>query len=360
MRFESALELQARIFAAVFDFKPLTAAAEVEGLPAPEALVDPLVLEAGGVASRIPRTGRRRIVADIALGVTDGRQPGDDVKLAVLVQDRRKVRCNLVDDIRSIARDEAEVIYIGRQRPLWTQAETDPLRIGSSISPVTSASAGTLGCFCRGLEDGRDGILSNNHVLAETNAAAPGTAIVQPGRLDGGLAQADVIAELARFVPIRFGGLPNAVDAALAAMVDHGRAVDRNGLYDCSGPTTRLLSLRPAEAVPPTLGMRVQKTGRTTCHTAGRVRAVNVNNFMVDYREAGTARFDGQVLIEMAMNPARPFSRPGDSGSLIVDEAGRPAALLFSGSQSGGAGNLGITGANPISLVIAQLGVELG
>jgi hypothetical protein len=276
------------------------------------------------------------------------------------VQDRRKVRCTLVDDIREIARDEAEVIYIGRQRPLWTQAETDPLRIGSSISPVTSASAGTLGCFCRGVQDGRDGILSNNHVLAETNAAEPGTAIVQPGRLDGGLASADIIAELARFVPIRFGGMPNAVDAAVAATVDHGRAVDRSGLYDCGSPEARLMSLRPAETVPPALGMPVQKTGRTTCHTVGRVRALNVNNFMVDYREAGTARFDGQVLIEMAMDPARPFSRPGDSGSLIVDEAGRPAALLFSGSQSGGAGNLGITGANPISLVTAQLGIELG
>lgn len=63
-----------------------------------------------------------------------------------------------------------------------------------------------------------------------------------------------------------------------------------------------------------------------------------------------------QSVTDMA---PQPFSRQGDSGSLIVDEQGRPVALLFAGSASGGAGNLGFTGANPISSVCEQLGVTL-
>ena len=103
--------------------------------------------------------------------------------------------------------------------------------------------------------------------------------------------------------------------------------------------------------------MTVLKTGRTTRHTRGLVRAVNVNNFLVDVG-VGVARFDNQIVIETAA-PPQPFGRPGDSGSLIVDDEGRPVALLFAGSASGGAGNVGITGANPISSVTAQLGVTL-
>ena len=89
----------------------------------------------------------------------------------------------------------------------------------------------------------------------------------------------------------------------------------------------------------------------------GRVVAVNVNNFLVDMG-VGIARFDGQIVIESDV-PPEPFSRPGDSGALIVDEAGAPLGLLFSGSASGGAGNVGITGANPILSVTRELGITL-
>src|SRR5262249_35837367 len=60
-------------------------------------------------------------------------------------------------------------------------------------------------------------ILSNNHVLALSNAGRPGDPIVQPGAADGGLCPRDVIASLDRFVPIRFGSaVSNRVDAAIA------------------------------------------------------------------------------------------------------------------------------------------------
>jgi hypothetical protein len=353
MQIESALELQARIFSQIFNFIELPAAAGMGAFLPPGLFLDPMLLE---TKSARPRRPPRRRANDIALGVTEGTGAGD-ARLAVLVQSRGKMQSAVVEDIVGLARGEAEVLYIGRQRPLWTTARNDPIRLGCSISPVTVPYAGTLGCFCRDNLSGRMAILSNNHVLADVNAVPVGTAVMQPGARDEGNAEKDVIAELIRFVPIQFGGFPNRVDAAVAALTDHGRAEDRETLYDSEEVPEPAITLQPGELAEALPGMSVFKTGRTTRHTRGKVRAVNVNNYLVDVG-VGLARFDGQIVIETDMAP-QPFSRPGDSGSLIVDENGRPLGLLFAGSASGGAGNVGFTGANPILSVTEQLGVTL-
>jgi len=353
MQIESALELQARIFATIFDFIELPATADFDQ-PLPGLFLDPYLLETKS-ARRHP--SRRGPLQDIALGVTDG-SDGEEARLAVLVQNPRKVHSAVVERIVEVARGEVEVLYIGRQKPLWTTVRNDPIRLGTSISPTTVRYAGTLGAFCRDNLSGRDCILSNNHVLADVNGMPIGTTVMQPGAGDGGDAEKDVIAELIRFVPVQFGGFPNRVDAAVAALSEHGRREDRATLYDSADRPQPALTLQPGSPVEPLPGMSVFKTGRTTRHTRGRVRAVNVNNYLVDMG-VDVARFDGQMVVEMDMSPAQPFSRPGDSGSLIVDKEGRPVGLLFAGSASGGAGNVGITGANPISSVTSQLGVTL-
>ncbi|HLS69970.1 MAG TPA: hypothetical protein VK035_11545 [Kiloniellales bacterium] len=352
MRIESVLELQAEVLSKIFGFVEGLVAADVAGPPAQHYL-DPFLIER---RPRSYRSEKRRAAEDIALGVV-ARQPAE-ARLAVLVQDRRKVRSTAVEEIVSLARGEAEVVYIGRQQPLWTSLRNDPIRLGSSISPTTVHYAGTLGCFCRDDSTGQVAVLSNNHVLANVNKMARSTPIMQPGAGDGGDPDADRIAALSRFVPLLHDGAPNAVDAAIAALSRHGRSEDRHTLYRGAETPRPAMTLRPerlAEVLP---GAAVFKTGRTTGFTGGRVRAVNVSNFLVDMGE-GLARFDDQIVIEMDMTPLQPFGRPGDSGSLIVDEVGQPVALLFSGSASGGAGNLGITGANPISSVVGQLGVTL-
>ncbi len=80
-------------------------------------------------------------------------------------------------------------------------------------------TAGTQGALARGRRAPRDRrllILSNNHVLANSNAARFGDTILQPGRADGGQNPRDRIAILERFVPINFGGGANLVDCATA------------------------------------------------------------------------------------------------------------------------------------------------
>ncbi|MBW2739249.1 MAG: hypothetical protein JRE64_10480 [Deltaproteobacteria bacterium] len=58
-------------------------------------------------------------------------------------------------------------------------------------------------------KDGRSVILSNNHVLANSNAAEIGDPVLQPGPHDGGRYPEDHIADLEQFVPINIIGVPS-------------------------------------------------------------------------------------------------------------------------------------------------------
>jgi hypothetical protein len=104
-------------------------------------------------------------------------------------------------------------------------------------------------------------------------------------------------------------------------------------------------------------GMKVSKFGRTTGLTRGRITAFELDNVPLDFKELGEVRFDGQIEIEGA--GTGPFSRGGDSGSLIVDGRLRAIGLLFAGGDTGGKNGKGLTYACPISAVLEALDAEL-
>jgi hypothetical protein len=54
-----------------------------------------------------------------------------------------------------------------------------------------------------------------------------------------------------------------------------------------------------------------------------------------------------------------PFSRGGDSGSLIVDQNNLATALLFAGGETGGSNGMGLSYANPIEAVLQALTITL-
>lgn len=157
-------------------------------------------------------------------------------------------------------------------------------------------------------------ILSNNHVLANSNNARIGNPILQPGRYDGGCYPRDLIARLSRYVPIRFGGPFNYVDAAIAA----GQFHDLNREIYWIG---YVKGVKVASA-----GMIVQKTGRTTNYSTGRVRYVNVT-VNVNYGSGRVARFVRQIVTTR-------MSAGGDSGSLLCDLQENAVGLLFAGSST--------------------------
>lgn len=175
-------------------------------------------------------------------------------------------------------------------------------------------------------------ILSNNHVLANTNSAVVGDPILQPGRIDGGINPADVVARLARFVPINFApGTTNLVDCAIA----EGDLDLLNREISWVGYCNRMGIAA--------IGMQVQKSGRTTGHSTGTITAINAT-VNVNYGSAGTARFTNQIL-------TTPFSAGGDSGSLVLDMNNQAVGLLYGGSSA-------VSILNPIAPVMSSLGIK--
>lgn len=217
---------------------------------------------------------------------------------------------------------------------------------GISIGHV-AVTAGTLGCLVRGNSLPRifrRMILSNNHVLANSNNARLGDHIVQPGRFDGGASPRDLIAVLERFIPINFSGGINFVDCATGwTWPDRVR----RELMFLSGGTPNFFRLGNC-VKNPVLNMLVGKSGRTTQLRAGRVTGVGVTvnvNF-----NGRIAQFRDQFSVR---GLAGDFSAGGDSGSVIWEWTPQRClvGLLFAG---GG----GTTFGNRMARVLAALDVR--
>lgn len=184
-------------------------------------------------------------------------------------------------------------------------------------------------------------ILSNNHVLANSNAARLGDPILQPGPFDGGLDPSDRIATLSRFVPITFDPPTpralhnNLVDAAIAVAEFHD--IDREIYW-----VGYVRGWRPKANVA--VGTVVQKTGRTTNYTLGRIMAINAT-VDVGYGGGRVARFRDQLITSN-------ISAGGDSGSLVTTVDNVAVGLLFAGSAT-------VTILNQIENVRSLLRVEV-
>lgn len=140
----------------------------------------------------------------------------------------------------------------------------------------------------------------------------------------------------------------NSVDCAVASLSDRlkFRGARVSTLGNLSGLGDEILKDEAA----------VAKVGRTTGLTRGRVTAFELDNVVVGF-DLGDLRFDNQIEIEGA--GAGLFCDGGDSGSLIVDGDCRAIALLFAGSDQGGANGRGLTYGNPIRAVLDALKVDL-
>ncbi len=277
------------------------------GVPAARAIARKVVAEAGGVTD-VRRTGRiRSLEGDGAV------RPRPPVVTAQALGETDRVR---------------------------------PLRPGVSIAHV-DVTAGTLGAFVTrsdGSDDARY-VLSNYHVLAGSPDARAGDVVVQPGPADGGFQPDDRVGVLADVVPLARGERAT-VDAALARL-DEEIGVE---LGYPVGPVTTTARVTGTE--------EVAKIGRTTALTRGRVTAIELDDVMVGYGDdLGVLSFDDQIEVEST--GSGPFSRGGDSGSLVYRSDGVAVGLLFAGSETGGTNGTGLTYVNPIDTVLEALGVRL-
>jgi len=241
---------------------------------------------------------------------------------------------------------QTDVLAVGE---VWANAmlggRVRPLAGGYSVGRVNGGTGTIATCVtdlaeAEQLGSGSFYLLSNNHVIAASNQGVKGDPIIQPGAVDGGRLN-DVVGYLARFVPIQFEPpIPrqehqNLVDAALA---ETKLDVSNREIHWIGYPQ----GWRHAE--PPDVGSMVQKTGRTTGYTIGRIIALDAI-IDVNYSPTTIARFSRQIMTTA-------MSAPGDSGSLVLDLANRVVGLLFAGSDK-------VTVVNPITPVRELLKVEL-
>ena len=229
-----------------------------------------------------------------------------------------------------------------------------PAPVGFSVGHP-AITAGTIGAR---VVDGSGNvyILSNNHVLANSNDALIGDPAYQPGPFDGGTA-GDQIATLFAFQALDFAGGLNTIDAAIASSntTDLGNATPSDDGY--GAPSSAIFGDANGDGFfddkTALLGLAVQKYGRTTGLTTGQITGINAQ-LTICYEVqfifcVKPATFVDQLIIEPAG-----FSGGGDSGSLIVTSDGNnsPVGLLFAGNETQ-------TIANRIDLVLDHFGVAI-
>ncbi len=302
--------------------------------------------------------------------ISQGRNTGE---LSVVVLVRQKVPLVGLEPKAIVPREvngiRTDVVEVGLIRAFQSRTERwRPAPGGVSIGHY-KITAGTLGCVVRDRATRDRLILSNNHVLANSNDAAPGDPILQPGPTDGGQDGVDTIARLERFCPIQFNVEPPTCGLA-QGIADFGNALARlfgsshrleviranpNASNNVDAAVARPLDERDildeileigvvSGTLPPALGMRVRKSGRTTGLTSSEISVLDAT-VSVSYGVGRTATFDNQIV-------AGAMSQ-GDSGSLVVSDSQlRAVGLLFAGSEQS-------TIINPIQLVLDCLEVDL-
>lgn len=198
--------------------------------------------------------------------------------------------------------------------------------------------------------------MSNNHVLANVNKASLQDPILQPGPYDLGLDLENysaeeveqkykeyIVAYLSDFVPLNFScwllkKRVNEVDVAIAKLAE-GIQYSNN-----------ILGIGVPNGVnDPNVGDIVQKSGRTTGVTQGRIIDTSAT-IVVEYPPK-TALFENVMVIEPT-DQFKAFSEPGDSGSPIVNANGNLIGVIFAGGNGYGIGF-------PIKKAFMKFGVSL-
>ena len=313
----------------------------------------------------------RENVVGVAVGrkVVSGRETDETCVVVYVERKERETELRRRDLVpRTLDGVRTDVVATGPLRAL-PQLETLAVSHTARVRPApggvsiahAKVTAGTLGVLAH-RTSGEAVILSNNHVLANSNEAKVGDPILQPGPYDGG-GPRDVIATLAAFVPVAFDaqdldGLGRLVERTLGRILaPAGLGLRRlpsgkTNLVDAAIATPLaadlvapdILELGPVGGTAAaTLGMEVKKSGRTTGLTRGKVTGLEAT-VEVDYG-GKTATFRGQIVSDV-------LSRGGDSGSLVVDTSNRAVGLLFAGGAT-------TTILNPIDAVLAALGLRL-
>jgi hypothetical protein len=249
-------------------------------------------------------------------------------------------------------------------KPNNQNGQSTPIDLGTSGGNVNNVNAtecesGTLGSLIT--RDGTQFILSNNHVLADSDAGSVGDAISQPGLIDApspcvASSGTTTVANLSQFITLEqpadcTTNCAPPADAAIAQVVpgDVSTAGDILDLTETATSSNCCAAEPPASTIFPgpivPNATPVAKSGRSTGLTCSTVEATNANISVKYQRGLGGSNFTATYTNQIVINGGT-FSAAGDSGSLIVSQAGaQPIALLYAGNSTS-------TAATPIQTVL--------
>ncbi len=259
----------------------------------------------------------------MALGVSAGTRRSD-YRLYARVTNQEDA-----DHVLQRAHGEAVVRIIhevqARPTPGWLQGRHRPGVPGLSVSPWGKSYRGTIGFYAWDRDTDQPVLVSNNHVLADEDRVPIGTPIIQPG---GASERRNIVGVLDRATALRFGGAPNVIDAARAALRGAGDFFEGWNDAFASQRVSGFRALTRGD-----LGAPAAKIGSTTAITRLVVSAVEVDGLAVRYGR-GSAVFNDQH--EFTGAGTAPGSLGGDSGSAIGVGENIVALLFAGGVDSGG------------------------
>jgi hypothetical protein len=350
------------------------------------------------------------------VGVAVGRKNlTGDLSVVTLVQQKLPLAALSAADVipKQIDGVQTDVIEVGYLRAYESPRDRfRPIIPGGVSIGHFKITAGTLGVLVTDITTGAKLILSNNHVLANSNDAQIGDPILQPGPTDGGLNPNDIVARLERFVRLRYigdppeptpgptpgpgpgptpgpGPGPNPPPASCDVVTSVVQVV--NALAALVGSQQRVAPVTVAPPPAPLSASSTTPAAQTTDSNevdAALARPVDPTFFSDDIRGIGRVQgtkpatlgmrvrksgrttgytegtvnlLNATVTVAYGSKQARftgqvitgPISQGGDSGSLIVDGVENKAVgLLFAGS------NLS-TIFTPIDVVLNALQVRL-
>ena len=217
-----------------------------------------------------------------------------------------------------------------------------PLICGISVSRADGPS-GTIGAFVRSKRPTDPPglmLLSNSYVLAPDAGKVAGTVVVQSSADDG---EPETIASVLRATRLH-RTVPINVDAAIAQIVDR---VPHDNVICEIGKVTG--------SAAPVKDMLVEKHGRTSGHTTGRIAATGITAQVNDPDRHVELTFLNLFRVEALKDDGGSVADLGDSGSLVVEKTTRKAVGLLHAADDLGSFYF----AHPIEDVLRELEIEL-
>jgi hypothetical protein len=289
-----------------------------------------------------------------------GGEKTDEIVIRVHVAEKKDVSPDqkIPETINGVKTD----VLQNRVAPVADDSVYSTVLGGIGIGPFRMVEGnfevGTLGAIVVDKSSNKRMLLTNYHVAClndDWKTAFMGKSVMQP--YHGNFLVSRGIGDIER------AELGDQCDAAVASLKD-------SAVWgDVSKSQYLIQDIGPVTGVPdPTLpdhglryGLRVRKRGRTTGLTFGSVDSLDYTGKFTYKYGVGEKTLRNQFTIDADKKRNTRFADAGDSGSVIVNEAGQVIGLLIATNANPDGSVKGTVGyATPINIVLDKLGVRMG